>query len=43
MIQVSKYLGTTSDKGLRWIKQLDKAINRAYKVFWTCRGTFGKT
>ena len=24
-------------------KQLDKAINQAYKAFWTCRGMFGKT
>jgi hypothetical protein len=46
MIQLSsevKYLGITSDKGLAWKKQLDKAINKAYKAFWTCRGTFGKT
>jgi hypothetical protein len=38
-----KYLGITLDKGLTWKKQLDKAINKAYKAFWTCRGTFGKT
>jgi hypothetical protein len=46
MIQLSsevKYLGITLDKGLTWKKQLDKAINKAYKAFWTCRGTFGKT
>jgi hypothetical protein len=24
-------------------KQLDKAINKAYKALWTSRGTFGKT
>jgi hypothetical protein len=38
-----KYLGVTLDKGLTWKKQLDKAINKAYRAFWTCRGTFGKT
>jgi hypothetical protein len=38
-----KYLGITLDKGMTWKKQLDKAINKAYKAFWTCRGTFGKT
>jgi hypothetical protein len=39
-----KYLGITLDKGLKWKKkQLDKAINKAYKAFWTCRGSFGKT
>jgi hypothetical protein len=46
MIQLSsevKYLGLTLDKGLTWKKQLDKAISKAYKAFWTCRGTFGKT
>jgi hypothetical protein len=31
------------DKGLTWKKQLDKAITKAYKAFWTCRDTFGKT
>jgi hypothetical protein len=36
------YLGITLDKGLTWKKQLDKVINKAYKAFWTCRGTFGK-
>jgi hypothetical protein len=46
MIQLSsevKYLGITSDKESTWKKQLDKVINKAYMVFWTCRGTFGKT
>jgi hypothetical protein len=38
-----KYLGITLYKGLTWKKQLDNAINKAYKAFWTCRGTFGKT
>jgi hypothetical protein len=35
--------GITLYKGLTWEKQLDKAINKFYKAFWTCRGTFGKT
>jgi hypothetical protein len=38
-----KYFGVTLDKGLTWKKQLDKVIDKAYKAFWTCRGTFGKT
>jgi hypothetical protein len=38
-----KYLGIILDKGLTWKKQLDKAISKAYKAFWTCRCTFGKT
>jgi hypothetical protein len=38
-----KYLGLIFDKGLTWKKQLNKAISKAYKAFWTCRGTFGKT
>jgi hypothetical protein len=38
-----KYLGITLDKRLTWKKQLDKVINKVYKAFWTCRGTFGKT
>jgi hypothetical protein len=25
------------------MQQVDKAINKAHKAFWTCRGTFGKT
>jgi hypothetical protein len=36
-----KYLGLTLDKG-HGKKQLDKAISKAYKAFWVCRGTFGK-
>jgi hypothetical protein len=46
MLQLSsevKYLGITLDKGLTWKKQLDKVINKAYKTFWTYRGTVGKT
>jgi hypothetical protein len=38
-----KYLGITLDKGLTWKKQLVKVINKAYKAFWICRGTSGKT
>jgi hypothetical protein len=38
-----KYLAVTLGKGLTWKKQLDKVIAMAYKVFWICRGTFGKT
>jgi hypothetical protein len=38
-----KYLGVTLGKGLTWKKQLHKVIDKAYKSFWTCRGTFGKT
>jgi hypothetical protein len=38
-----KYLGITLDKGPTWKKQLDKVIDKAYKAFWTCRSTFGKT
>jgi hypothetical protein len=38
-----KYLGVTLDKGLTWKNQLDKFTEKAYKAFWTCRGTFGKT
>jgi hypothetical protein len=38
-----KYLEVTLYKGLTWKKQLDKVIDKAYKAFWTCSGTFGKT
>jgi hypothetical protein len=37
-----KYLGIRLDKELTWKKQLEKIIDRAYKAFWTCRGTSGK-
>jgi hypothetical protein len=36
-----KYLGLTLDKRLTWKKQLAKVTNKAYRAFWTCRGTFG--
>jgi hypothetical protein len=38
-----KYLGVTLDKGLTWKKQLHKVSDKAYKAFWTCIRTFGKT
>jgi hypothetical protein len=38
-----KYLGLTLDKGLTWKTQLGNVINKAYRAFWTCKGTFGKT
>jgi hypothetical protein len=38
-----KYLGLKADKGLTWGAQLDKVTNRAYRAFWICKGTFGKT
>jgi hypothetical protein len=46
MIQLSsevKYLGISLDEELTWKKQVDKVIKKAYKAFWTCRGTLGKT
>jgi hypothetical protein len=46
IIQLSnevKYLGLILDKGLTWKKQLDNVISKAYRAFWTCRGTFGRT
>jgi hypothetical protein len=38
-----KYLRLTLDKGLTWKTQLENVINKAYRAFWTCKGTFGKT
>jgi hypothetical protein len=38
-----KYLGLTLHKGLTWKTQLENVINKAYRAFWTCKGTFGKT
>jgi hypothetical protein len=38
-----KYLGPTLDKGLTWKKQMDRVTSKAYRAFWTCRGTFGRT
>ena len=38
-----KYLGFILDKGLTWKAQLENAMIKAYRAFWTCQGTFGKT
>jgi hypothetical protein len=38
-----KYLGPMLDKGLTCKKELDKVANMAYRAFWMCRDTFGKT
>jgi hypothetical protein len=38
-----KYLGLILDKGLTWKAQLDNMTNKAYRAFWTCKGTFGIT
>jgi hypothetical protein len=38
-----KYLGLILDKQLSWKAQLRNVMNKAYRVFWTCNGTFGKT
>jgi hypothetical protein len=38
-----KYLEITIRKGLTWKKQMNKITDKAYKAFWTCRGTSGKT
>jgi hypothetical protein len=46
MIQITskiKYFGITLAKGLIWKKQIDIAINKAYRAFWTCRSMPGKT
>jgi hypothetical protein len=37
------YLGHFLDKGLTWKAQLKNVMNMAYRAFWTCKGTFGKT
>jgi hypothetical protein len=38
-----KYLRLILDKGLMQKKQLDSVITKAYRAFWTCRGTPGRT
>jgi hypothetical protein len=46
IIQLSsevKHLGLILYKRQTWKKTLHKAIGKAYKDFWTCRGTFGKS
>jgi hypothetical protein len=40
---VVKYLGLILDKGLIWKEQLKNVMKKAYRAFWTCTGTFGKT
>jgi hypothetical protein len=37
------YLELILDKGLTWKAQLKNVMNKAYRAFWTCKGTFGKT
>jgi hypothetical protein len=31
------------DEGLTWKALLNNVMTEAYRAFWTCRGTFGKT
>jgi hypothetical protein len=38
-----KYLGLILDNGLTWKAQLKNVMNKAYRPFWTCKGTSGKT
>jgi hypothetical protein len=38
-----KYLGLTLDKRLTWKAQLENMMKNAYRAFWTCKYTFGKT
>jgi hypothetical protein len=38
-----KYLRLTLHKGLTRKTPLGNVINKAYRAFWTCKGTFGKT
>jgi hypothetical protein len=38
-----KYLGLTLDKESTWKTQLGNVINKAFRAFWTCKGTFGTT
>jgi hypothetical protein len=38
-----KYLGLILYKGLTWKAQLKNVMNKAYRAFWTCKGTFGRT
>jgi hypothetical protein len=37
-----KYVGFTLSKGLMWKAQLKNWMDKAYRAFWTCTGTFGK-
>jgi hypothetical protein len=38
-----KYLGLNLNKGQTWKRQLDRVTNKAYRAFWTCRSTCGRT
>jgi hypothetical protein len=38
-----KYFGLILDKGLTWKAQPKNVMNKAYRVVWTCTGTFTKT
>jgi len=38
-----KCLGLILDKGLTGTVQLKNVMNKTYRAFWTCKGTFGKT
>jgi hypothetical protein len=38
-----KYLPLILDKGLTQKAQLKNVMNKAYRAFWTCKGTSGKT
>jgi hypothetical protein len=35
-----KYLGLFLDKGLTWKAQLKNVMNKTYRAFWTCKGTW---
>jgi hypothetical protein len=37
------YLGLVTDKELTWKVQLSTMLNKTYRDFWTCKGTFYKT
>jgi len=38
-----KYLGLIVDEGLTWKAQQQSVMNKAYRAFWACKSTFGKT
>jgi hypothetical protein len=38
-----KYLGLILDRGLILKQQLKNVMNKAYRAFWTSKGTFHKT
>jgi len=41
LTSVVKYLGLILDKRLIW--KMKNVMNKPYRTFWTCGGTFGKT